>query len=172
MQAKGFFGSLFDYSFSSFITPRLIKVLYVLMTIAAALWTLLVILVAFKASSALGILALVIGGPMFFVITMIYVRVGLELVMAFFHIHGDVEEINQRGGGTGDSRTAFAAPGPAPPPAGAAEPTSEAAPADASSSSPAPIPAAPPTEARFCDNCGTERSPGKRFCTGCGQPLD
>ena len=95
MQAKGFFSSLFDYSFSSFITPRLIKVLYVLMTISVALWTLLVILVAFKASAALGILALVIVAPIFFVITMIYVRVGLELIMAFFHIHGDVEEINR-----------------------------------------------------------------------------
>lgn len=174
MQAKGFFSSLFDYSFSSFITPRLIKVLYVLMTISVALWTLLVILVAFKASAALGILALVIGGPIFFVITMIYVRVGLELIMAFFHIHGDVEEINRRGGGTGDSRMAFAAPGPgpAPVPAGTTEPTSEGAPADASSSSPEPAAVAPPTEARFCDNCGTERTPGKRFCTSCGEPLD
>jgi hypothetical protein len=162
MQAKGFFGSLFDYSFSSYITPRLIKVLYVLMTISAALWTLLVILLAFKASSALGILTLLIGGPIFFVITMIYARVGLELVMAFFHIHGDVDEINRRGGGTGDSRMASA---------DAAEPAPAAAPADVSPSSPEPAPSAPPTEARFCDNCGTERSPGKRFCTGCGEAL-
>src|SRR2546421_8207728 len=99
MQAKGFFGSLFDYSFSSFITPRIIKVLYVLMTISVSLWTLAVILVAFKASSALGIFVLLIGAPLFFVIMMIYARVGLELLMAFFNIHGDVAEINRRGGG-------------------------------------------------------------------------
>ena len=40
MEAKGFFSSLFDYSFSSFITPKIIKVLYVLLTIAVSLWTL------------------------------------------------------------------------------------------------------------------------------------
>ena len=33
MEAKGFFSSLFDYSFSSFITPRIIRVLYMLATI-------------------------------------------------------------------------------------------------------------------------------------------
>ena len=37
---KGFFGSLFDYSFSSFVTPRIIKILYVLATILISLWTL------------------------------------------------------------------------------------------------------------------------------------
>ena len=62
MRAKGFFGSLFDYSFSSYITPRIIRVLYVLATVLVALWTLVIILAAFNASSALGILALLIGG--------------------------------------------------------------------------------------------------------------
>lgn len=197
MQAKGFFGSLFDYSFSSFITSRIIKVLYVLTTIVVALWTLVIILVAFKASSTLGILALLIGGPIFFLIAMIYARVGLELLIVLFRIHENVHEINQRAGGASGTPVAPAPPptepGPAHadvseiavPPAGsppetglepavaatAAEPTSEAAPVAVSSSAPEPA-ATPPPVARFCDNCGAERSPGKGFCTGCGEPLD
>jgi hypothetical protein len=176
MQAKGFFGSLFDYSFSSFITSRIVKVLYVLTTIVVALWTLVIILLAFKASATLGILALLIIGPIFFVIAMIYVRVGLELLMVIFRIHENVEEINQRAGGARGTPVASAAP---PPETGldpavtatVAEPTSEAAPVTISS--PAPEPAAAPSPvARFCENCGTERSPGKAFCTGCGKPLD
>ena len=68
MRAKGFFASLFDYSFSSYITPRIIRVLYVLATVLVALWTLVIILLAFKASSTLGILALLIGGPIYFIV--------------------------------------------------------------------------------------------------------
>ena len=34
---KGFVGSLFDFSFSTFVTPKIIKVLYVLFTIWTAL---------------------------------------------------------------------------------------------------------------------------------------
>jgi uncharacterized protein DUF4282/zinc ribbon protein len=163
MQAKGFFGSLFDYSFSSFITSRIIKVVYVLTTIVVALWTLVIILVAFKASSALGIVALLIGGPIFFVIAMIYVRVGLELLMVIFRIHEDVEEINRRASGTPVASEPL-------PPEPAAGPI-EAAPVAVSSSA-SELASIPPPARRFCDNCGAERSPGKRFCTGCGQPLD
>ena len=50
METKRFFGSLFDYSFSSFITPRIIKVLYVLATILISLWTLFLIVAAFNVS--------------------------------------------------------------------------------------------------------------------------
>ena len=115
MQPKGFLGSLFDYSFSSFITSKIIKVLYVLTTIVVALWTLFIIIIAFKASSALGILALLIGGPIYFVMTMIYARVGLEVLMVIFRIHEDVRDINQRAGGAGNTSAAVPAPPPTEP---------------------------------------------------------
>jgi hypothetical protein len=179
MEAKSFFGSLFDYSFSSFITPRIIKVLYVLATILVALWTLVFVLLAFKASSGLGIVMLLIFGPIFFVLGMIYARVFLELLIVFFRIHGDVHDINQRGGGANGSSPAFAAP-PAVAPvaaprepvvtAAASAPSSDEASAFLSSTSPASA-AVAPVEARFCANCGAEHASGKGFCTGCGQPL-
>ena len=172
MEAKGFFGSLFDYSFSSYITPKIIRVLYILATILIALDTLAFILITFKASSTLGVLSLLILAPIGFVIAMIFARVGLEVLSAFFRIHGDVDEINQRGGGDGGTPTAFAPTMPGPAQADAAEPTPEPTPAAASTSTPASaVAVAAPAEARFCDNCGTERSPGKRFCTVCGTSL-
>lgn len=164
MQAKGFFASLFDYSFSSYITPRIIKVLYVLATVLVALWTLVIILVAFKASSALGILALLIGGPIYFVIAMIGARVGLEFLSAFFRIHGDVQEINLRAGG---NSVALAPPLTGP----ATYRSSEAATVAVSSPAPESVPA-PLRAGRFCENCGAERSPGKAFCTACGERFD
>jgi Domain of unknown function (DUF4282)/zinc-ribbon domain len=161
MQAKGFFASLFDYSFSAFITPKIIKLLYVLSTIGVALWTVIVILWGFRQSTGLGILMLLILGPIFFVLTMIYVRVLLELLIVFFRIHGDVNEINRRGAGeTGTAVEAL----PTPPPP-------EPAPASAG---PALVeaPTTPAPEARFCASCGAEQSPGKRFCTNCGAAVE
>jgi hypothetical protein len=163
MQAKGFFGSLFDYSFSSYITPRIIKVLYVLATVLVALWTLVIILVAFRASSALGILALIIGGPIYFIIAMIGARVTLEFLSAFFRIHDNVHEINLGSGGIAVASALL-------PTELAAEPT-EAAPVPVRPSAPEPAAAASPA-ARFCENCGTERRPGKAFCTACGERFD
>ena len=118
MQAKGFFASLFDYSFSSFITPRIIKILYVLTTIVVVLWTLAIIGFAFRASTAFGVITLLILGPLYFVIAMIYARVGLELLIAFFRIHSDVQEINTRlDGGAGETAAEPAPPAPEPGPA-------------------------------------------------------
>ena len=108
MQAESFFGSLFDYSFSSFVTPRIIKILYVLATIMISLWTLFLVLAGFNVSSGAGLVMLVIVGPLFFVVSMIYARVVLELVIVFFRINGNVQEIrDERIGG---------APQPAPTP--------------------------------------------------------
>jgi hypothetical protein len=149
MQATGFLNSLFDYSFRSFITPRIIKVLYVLLTIAVALWTLAIVAVAFQASSGAGIVTLLVVGPILFIVGMIYARVGLELLIVLFRIHGDVAEINVRGGGTPDMS------GPA------------AAVADAPPVEAEPAPASPPATA-FCADCGAERAADKRFCPACG----
>ena len=172
MQAKGFFASLFDFSFSTFITSRIVKVVYVLTTIVVALWTLFFILLAFRVSKAFGIIALLLLGPIFFVITMIYVRVALELIMVIFRIHEDVDDINQRVG------RAPVSPAPLPPRTGL-DPTFSGTPTESASevapvvvSSPAPEPApAPQPEARYCESCGTERSPGKNFCISCGAAL-
>jgi uncharacterized membrane protein len=171
MQVKGFFASLFDYSFSSFVTPRIIKVLYALMTIVVALWALVFVLVAFRSSTGLGVLTLLLFGPIFFVISMIYVRVALELLIVFFRIHGDVDEINRRG--RGDSNGAptapvFQAATPVPALVGPSEPVG-AAPVTVSTS--APVVEEPPAT-RFCANCGAEQSGDKRFCTACGRTLE
>jgi hypothetical protein len=166
MQAKGFFASLFDFSFSSFITPRLVKVLYVLMTILVALLTLAFVRIAFRSSSTFGFITLLILGPIFFVITMIWVRAGVEAIVAFFRIQADVADINQRAGGT---EVSSAAPVPAslqPPP----EPTMQAAPVAMSAPTAEPTPLLQ-AAARFCESCGTKRSPGKSFCIACGGAL-
>ena len=58
-QAAGFIGSLFDLSFTSFITTKLIKVLYIIAIIGAALEALAVIGVGFARGSMYGLVMLV-----------------------------------------------------------------------------------------------------------------
>jgi hypothetical protein len=188
MEAKGFFGSLFDYSFSSFVTPRIIKILYVLATILISLWTLFLIAAAFNVSEGTGAAMLLIGGPLFFLFSMIYARVFLELVIAFFRINGNVQEIR-------DDRLGGARPAPPPSPladataaatlakspaetepgpavaAAALEPSSNVTPeASVVDAQPEPEsqPEPEPPAARYCENCGAERRPGGKFCTSCG----
>jgi Domain of unknown function (DUF4282)/zinc-ribbon domain len=155
MEARGFLQSLFDFSFSSFIALRMIKILYVLTTIVVALFTLGDILLAFKISSAFGIFALLILGPIGFLLTMIYVRVLLELLMAIFRMHEDVQEINQRGSGAAVRELPPTEP-VAEPVLPTAEPVAEQA-------------AEPVAEARFCSNCGAQLTAENRFCTSCGE---
>ncbi len=111
MEPRGFVTALFDYSFTSFVTPKIIKVLYVLATIVVSLSTLVLVLAAFNNSSGAGVLTLVIAGPLFFLLSMIYARVLLELVIVFFRINGNVQEL--RDGRSG--RPVLPMPTPAPP---------------------------------------------------------
>jgi hypothetical protein len=168
MQPKGFMTALFDFSFTAFVTPKIIKILYVLATILVSLWTLVLILAAFNESSGFGVLMLVIGGPLFFLLAIVYARVFLELVIVFFRINGNVQELR-------DGRS-VSAPQPAPAPelppdvapvVAAADVTPETRPEPAVTAT--TLEAPEPAPARFCENCGADRRPGGRFCTSCGQ---
>jgi hypothetical protein len=59
---KNFFGALFDFSFSTFVTPMIVKIVYVLITIAIALFWLGWTVAAFVGDQvALGVALLVLG---------------------------------------------------------------------------------------------------------------
>jgi len=83
---KGFFGSLFDISFSSLITTRVIKVLYVLALIAIALFSLFFIVAAFHSSSGAGFFTLIILAPLGALLYTVYTRVILEFIIVVFRI--------------------------------------------------------------------------------------
>jgi hypothetical protein len=86
LQAKGFFASLFDFSFKSFITLRFIKVLYIVIIVLAG-----IIAFAFFATTlATGNLgSIILGllfGAIFFFFYVILARLGLELLVVIFRI--------------------------------------------------------------------------------------
>jgi uncharacterized membrane protein len=98
-QGKGFFGELFDFSFSEFITTRIIKVLFVLAVIGSVIYGLVVLgqgVVMLRESVALG-LGMIVVSPIVFLLCVIAARVYLELIMIIFRIAEDTEEIAGRG---------------------------------------------------------------------------
>ena len=59
--SKGFFGALFDFTFEYFVTPMIVKVVYVLAMIALGLGFLVFLVVAFAEDAASGLFVLILG---------------------------------------------------------------------------------------------------------------
>jgi len=109
MAEKGFLGSLFDLSFTEFITTRVIKVLFILAIIFSAIEAVLMIVWGFGGGALTGILLLIIS-PIVFLVFVILARVWLELVIVIFRIAENTGRLAERGPGA-------AAPTSEPPPA-------------------------------------------------------
>jgi hypothetical protein len=125
MDDKGFLGSLFDISFSSLVTTKVIKVLYILSMILIGLGALFFIGAAFADSAALGVITLVVLAPLFSLLYLVYVRVLLEIVIVIFRImESNIELVSiarTSGGGGGavpvtGPTTTMPPPGPSAPP--------------------------------------------------------
>jgi hypothetical protein len=128
---KGFFGSLFDVSFSSLITTKVIKVLYILSMILIGLMALFFVVGAFTQSAAGGVITLLVLAPLAALLYLIYVRVILEVIICVFRImETNVELVSLQRAATGP-----ATPPPPPPP------TAQEPPEPPPSTPPSPQPA-------------------------------
>ena len=104
LQGRGFFASLFDLSFRSFITLRFIKVLYVILMVVVGLSSLGVL--ASVASGVGGFGGFVLGiivAVAFFFFYLIVFRLLLELVVVIFRIGENTSILvdRSRDGGNG-----------------------------------------------------------------------
>ena len=95
-EAKGFFGALFDFSFTEFVTTKIIKVLFALAIIGSAIMAVFYIAASFSSSSGLGILVLLLS-PVIFIVYVILARVWLELIIVLFRIAEHVSEMAKKG---------------------------------------------------------------------------
>jgi len=82
---KGFFASLFDFSFKEFITLKLLKILYILAMIINGLIALSLIWKGFKESPITAIVALIVS-PFLFLIFTILARIWIEMLAVAFRI--------------------------------------------------------------------------------------
>jgi len=99
VQRKGFFGQLLDFSFSEFITTRIIKVLYGVSIFLAFVVAMVVIVGAFTESIASGFILIVLS-PLWLLLCATVSRITLEMIMVAFRIAEHVSYLakQQQGG--------------------------------------------------------------------------
>ena len=99
-QQRGFFSSLFDISFTSFITSRIIKVIYVLLMIVLVIAVVVLVVQAQNMPSPAPIVAIIVA-PIAFFLYLMLIRVQMEILIVIFRISENVrdiaEELRQRG---------------------------------------------------------------------------
>ncbi|MDF2966239.1 MAG: hypothetical protein K0Q93_17 [Nocardioidaceae bacterium] len=87
---KGFLGALFDFSFTSFVTPTIVKFVYILITIGLALGYLLFVVLGFAGDTpAVGIVVLLLGWIPFLVYLAL-ARMTLEFYFALVRMSEDI----------------------------------------------------------------------------------
>ncbi len=97
-QGAGFFASLFDFSFTEFITTKMIKFLYIVGMVFAGLGAVVFIIGGFSRGAGYGIAALIFS-PLLFLVYVIFARVWLEIIIVIFRIAEHTAEIAQQGRG-------------------------------------------------------------------------
>ena len=91
----GFFGTMFDLSFTHFVTIKLVKFLYVVGLLVGAIGAVIMIGAASRQGAAAAVGALVLA-PLGFLLFAMYLRVMLEIMVVMFRIAEDIELIASR----------------------------------------------------------------------------
>jgi hypothetical protein len=88
-EAKSFFGALFDFSFDSFATPAVVKVLYIIGMVLLGLLYLGGVIFGFSQGAGSGLAILIIGGigALFYLILF---RITLEFYYAIVRMSEDI----------------------------------------------------------------------------------
>lgn len=95
MEKKGFFGSLFDFSFDSFVFPKIVRVLYVIIVVLISLGYLGGVVYAFQIGSMQGIGAIVLG-PIVLILYLTMVRASMEIAIVLFRIYENTNVIARK----------------------------------------------------------------------------
>jgi Domain of unknown function (DUF4282) len=102
VESQSFFSGLFDFSFKEYITPKVIRVIFVILIIFAGLGALFGLIFAFAgfgrnvAFGLLGVILVVLG----FFLSVIFYRIFLEVVSALFRINDNIATLVHLSGGT------------------------------------------------------------------------
>ena len=110
-----FFKALFDFSFNEFVTTKIIKVLYgITLVIAALVWLGVLVAMFSSGNGILGVLGGLIIAPIGFVVQVIFTRVGYEILIVVFGIAENTRDMAWAL--TGGRKAPSASPVPAAPP--------------------------------------------------------
>lgn len=87
IQAEGtsFFQGLLDFTFTKYITPSVVRIVYMLLVIVAGLFWIFAVFTGFSTSAGAGISALLLG-PVILILYIALIRVGLETSIALIRV--------------------------------------------------------------------------------------
>lgn len=91
--AHGFFTTLFDFSFTKFITVQMFPVLYGVILASTLIGVLYLTVEAFITSWWRGLFYLLVAGPVGFIAVATVTRALMEFYLVVFHIYEDMDEI-------------------------------------------------------------------------------
>lgn len=97
---KGFIGSLFDYSFTSLITPKIVKGLYIMATVMTAFGLLVIYGLGrtlSHGSVSSGLIVLLVFGIPYALLSLGVTRLILEAADILFKIHEELKAIRRQG---------------------------------------------------------------------------
>lgn len=92
---KGFWPSVFDFSFQLLAIPKLVPVLYIIAVVVITLVALFYIVVAFGHNIFLGISMLVIGAPVIFCLYTFSTRLLLETIILIYLIKDELIKVRE-----------------------------------------------------------------------------
>lgn len=87
--AAGFFRALFDFSFNEFVTPKVVKFVYILATIAVVGFWAIFTLLTFTESPGMGVVFLLLG-PIGVILYLALIRMTLEFYLAVTRMSQDI----------------------------------------------------------------------------------
>lgn len=154
---NGFFESLFDYSFTHFVTAKIVRFLYILATVFSGLLALMFGLSAYRLfEGIIGLLMLIVVAPLAFLIYVAWVRLILEAMIFLERIARNTREMVVLAGG---------------------EPQEKGAPLQAPIVGLAPHlnegdDRASRSSVKYCPKCGLKASADSVFCTSCGHRFE
>ena len=96
-ESRNFLNALFDFGFTSFVTPKVVKVLYLLIVIVVGLSAVAFAVTMLASNLVLGLIVLLIGAPLYFLVVTALYRITLEFFMVIFRMAEDIRALRERG---------------------------------------------------------------------------
>ncbi len=89
--------ALFDISFTRFIAPSIARIVYLLVMVVIMISYFAFVILSFQQNAFLGVLVLLVIGPIFSLLYLVLARVGLEALIASIRTAENTGELVRRG---------------------------------------------------------------------------
>ena len=95
-EEKGFFASLFDFSLTEMITPRIIRFIFAIGLLVLLLGSVFALVSAILSGEIVLIIAAVVVLAIGFFLAAIMLRIYMELIVVFFRIYDELRYLNEK----------------------------------------------------------------------------